>query len=83
MINTRPALERGVLASKGAGMPGPRRRRHHDAFGWTVRRLREAEEDTSVFVRQAPDGVGRPYDVNSYDNGAEWFMSFDQPARCL
>ncbi len=25
----------------------------------------------------------RPYDANSYDNGAEWFMSFDQPAIAL
>jgi N,N-dimethylformamidase beta subunit-like, C-terminal len=25
----------------------------------------------------------RPYDANSYDNGAEWFMSFDQPAIVL
>ncbi len=25
----------------------------------------------------------RPYDGNSYDNGAEWFMSFDQPAVAL
>ncbi len=25
----------------------------------------------------------RPYDANSYDNGAEWFMSFDQPAVAL
>ncbi len=25
----------------------------------------------------------RPYDANSNDNGAEWFMSFDQPAIAL
>jgi hypothetical protein len=25
----------------------------------------------------------RPYDANNYDNGAEWFMSFDQPAIAL
>ena len=25
----------------------------------------------------------RPYDANTYDNGAEWFMSFDQPAIAL